>query len=816
MPEIVAVDLTAFQPLALDDEGRTTAIWPAFCLPWYPGEPPIVGEAAQRHRRASQAVGVGPEWNLDLQNRARFHLAEGWLEMTREPDSLVSSGAHIEWHPPGENRRVSIGFSQVIEAVLHPWNGSGMDLALVVPDGLGPGPREEILSRLSRGFRSIQFVPRTIAAASSWCGRQELQKILQDRRAAPGDRVGSLFVTTSPADTWEAALVPIRLEGSGRKARLCPVYERTTRQSEIGVVGLELQPGVQSVKSADAEQAWWLRLLGRPDLADIPGALTSDSAAVSEMFRARTLPQQLNRHWSPTNARGAALDAVAAAESQGQIIDWLHVAHCENAQVPVPLLDLADYLGPPSIVHPSTLLPSALDVPRRVAQGETPYYESLARIDMYVEARNAYHDPVSSWRPLIEATEVPVGTRYRSPDPITDLGLPGGKQPKVDIFIRSHRRGKALLGTVRATQRDPQDEPDQLRIEATLDPGQGMSRIDVSSQEGGRFRITVREADLRPVEAHPELRYAWPRGSAWVVSHPQLERNAWAAITMTRWRDMTTREFTCVRNTMNVWKRPEEFDEEGRKFSVPKEIHPAFVYLGAFPSHSESWTDELRHRAAEYGSSLEEIYRQNRFQKPVLWNASWLYSECPEHLLDEVRRQLRDPAALNEAALAVVGNCFISQRDHRAYFSSLVSSILSGAGPADQYWIRAYRNLARFRAKALSLDVMSPEEQSLVVRWYLEVFEESMENRRSIIRPIGNHPFLHCAYLAPHILKRRRFDSQFLEVGSKQYQQVNATYERALSLTQAPKLKTNLQSALKFLQRTATEETIRRLGQNES
>lgn len=91
-----------------------------------------------------------------------------------------------------------------------------------------------------------------------------------------------------------------------------------------------------------------------------------------------------------------------------------------------------------------------------------------------------------------------------------------------------------------------------------------------------------------------------------------------------------------------------------------------------------------------------------------------------------------------------------------------------------------------------------------------------MENRRSIIRPIGNHPFLHCAYLAPHILKRRRFDSQFLEVGSKQYQQVNATYERALSLTQAPKLKTNLQSALKFLQRTATEETIRRLGQNES
>ncbi len=749
---------------------------------------------------------------LDLKRRARFHLAEGWLGMTREPDSLNPSATTITWTPPGEDKAVNVRFAQVIESVVSRWCGPDVDLVLIVPDGLGPGPREEILSQLNRHFNSIQFVPRTISAALAWCERNTNPGSAAAADTSRGARIGSLLVTTTPADTWEAALVPIRREGHGLNSRLCPVHERTSHRSELGVVGLEQIPLPGSVDDPNIDRAWWQAVLQDPASADRVARDPRRAAEGASLFRSRSLPGLLEERWKPTDASTDVHHAIAEATNHGQLISWLHVGWSENGVVPSELARIAESRGKPDhVMSPSELLPVALDVPRQVQRGEVPYYEALAQIDMYVEARNAFHDPVGSWRPLIEATEVPVGQPYHSPEPVSDLALPPGRKPSIDVFVRSHRRGQDVYGTTTATQRDPQSEPDPLHIEATLLPGQGLARIELRSQSNRGFQLSVREADLRPADSAPEVRYGWPPGSAWVVSHPLLADAAWRVIERAVDRGLPAGSLDEVRDTMNTWQLPGQLSVQVTSIDAPEEIHPEFIYLGVFPSGDGSTVPEVDRWAHLYGEELVSALRgaqDYRLKKKVLFNASWLYRRCPDEILDRVRLQLTDLSQLNEAALACAGNCFSRADDYRLFFAALLQSIRQRLPPANQYWIRAYRNMARFRVHALATEVLTPEEQMEILRWYLAVFEESMPN------PTGRD-FLHCVYLAPHILKRRRFDPEFILKHSPIYSDVRSVYERAVDSANSTKHRNNMRCALEFLSTAATTATLQRLGEGD-
>lgn len=817
MADSVAVDLTAVNPVAIDTNGQTTPIWPAFCLPWYPDEPPLVDQAARVHRRASRLDSARAERSFDLENRGRYHLAEGWLAMMREPDSLVGSRARLAWRPPGENCDVAIDFSQVVAEIVGRWSDPHRHLALVVPDGLGPGAREEILAALRGRFQSVQFVPRTIAGAAAWCENASLPVDSQSTSSIGGGRVGSLLVTTTPADLWEAALVPIRLEWNNNAPRLCPVHDRTVITSEFGVVGLEQLYSFASFNGAHDDREAWMRLMGPVDRTRPLLEAYRVPRATERAFQRYALPYSLDPAWQPEGNFEATLQAVKRTTSGGRLLDWIHFGVDTPAKDPDVFDDLEEAVGsPPQHVPDDQALRSAADIPRRIDQGDVPYYESLARVDMYVESRNAYHDPVPDWRPLIEATEVPVGKTYHSRVPITDLALPQGRQPTVDITVRRSRRGHFAYGTLKATQRDPQREADPLRIEARLDPGQGMARLEVRSQTSDRFHLTIREGDLTATDALPEVRYGWPPGSAWIVDHPSQTAPAFQAIERAPWTRMTKASLKLIRDQMNKWVLPRQLNVNVEALAVPEEIHAAFVYLGVFPSGTTSWTPALERQAGAYGNHLDRLYQQEPgLREAVLWNASWLYLRCPDSLLSEVRFALQRPALISAATLAVAGNCFSTEADYRLFHQALLMSIETNHPPAHQYWLRAFRNLARFRADFLSNEALSEAEQDCILEWFLGVFQVGTRALRQGARPGGNSEFLHCAYLAPHVLKRRRFDPAFLSEGSQPFNAVRSIFQAAENRTSAPKMVANLQCAREFLERTATSRTLQRLGASE-
>ena len=813
MADSLCVDLTAFRPAALKDGCEVEAIWPSFCLPWFPGEEPLVGEVARRHRRSSDPAAWEEEARLDLERRGRFHFAEGWLAMTREPDSLQPSNAIFGWTPTGDSKdRVEVSFAEVIRAVLRRWAAPNCALALIVPDGLGPGPRQEILDRIESDFASVQLVPRSVAGAMTWCRSPEADRAVACFRGAGGQRMGSVLVTTTAADTWEAAVVPIRFEGEDSDPPICPIHERVRYRSEIGGAGLErCVPKSLQIGGAGSDEIWasWLHFAGQRFRFAEDG---SDWKALSNAFSRWSIPATVDRAWKPADATEEIVRIVEVTQRESRLLGWTHVDSSGEGEVPAKFDFLNDFaLSDPRFVGEDSMLEAGLSVLRWIAAVRTPYYESLAKVDLYVEGRNEYQDPVAEWRPLIEATEVPVGRVYDSPQPIRGLSLPAGEIPKITLFVRSERRGKQALGSFLARQSEPQPTSAPVQIEARLKPGQGLVRFVVESIPKGGFRAEVRESQLDTNAKEPGIQYSWPPGSAWVVpnrSHVgeflwqvQEFRNAF------RRASVTEEDIRRVRQSMNIWLSPNYQSVRVSDLDVPSYISRDFVYLGVVPSAKVA-TGELHNAIMELSDLLEAGFRRagpQGLRDQFLWCASWLYCYAPKGILDKVCTFLNTVIQPPRPALAVAGNCFCTSHQYECFFQAMDRFMSEECDASGIEWVRAYRNLARFRADALSLDVLPQARQTRIFQWYLNVFRSTLPS------PQGSS-FGHCARLAPHLLKRRRFDNAFLEPGSGGFEMFDSLLDNALRRRTKWAWRENLTAAKEFLHSEASRVTLQRLG----
>ena len=85
---------------------------------------------------------------------------------------------------------------------------------------------------------------------------------------------------------------------------------------------------------------------------------------------------------------------------------------------------------------------------------------------------------------------------------------------------------------------------------------------------------------------------------------------------------------------------------------------------------------------------------------------------------------------------------------------------------------------------------------------YLSIFERAEP---------GSFDLLHCCYLAPHVLKRRRFDSGFLDPESSLGLRFAQVLERAATVAPSEKLRGNAECALEFLKHKADATTLQKL-----
>lgn len=805
----LVADFTSLQPSWQDSEGNEGEIWPSFCLPWFRGEPPLVGEAARLHRRASQIDSFDPESRLDLNNRGRWHWAEGWLGMTQSPDSIHPANVRMTWTPPGEKKDVSVSFPAALREALAQVNVGTRNLGLVVPSALGPGPRQELLDELQKDFRGeILFIPRPIAAALSWCSSNAGQQLLQTTEATAKTRVGSLLVTTAGTDTWEAAEVPLRLEENDGDRVLCPVQDRTHFPSETGLIGLAWIAGASQNHQPEHISHTWL-LPERPTYSGnttLEEYLNATNHLKSQLQESGVAPD-----WVPISFPDDILNQAKALKKSGMLLDLVHCGIEQGESLPGGLASIAREAGHlHQLSSGHALLYGAAVAMRRLEGPFAPFFEALAPLDLHVLGRNKFHDPISAWRPLLEETEVPAGREYISREAIDDLSLPA-ESSSIDLFIRTKRRGVVTYYQAKAEQEETLKHQEPVLIRARVRPGQGSAHVEINSVTPKLFDVSLQERRLTVSSSPPPLEYAWPPGSAFVASFGELERDARyqlnKVIEESRRGVSPKGTIQQVTDEINAWIPASSRPFAHRSLCVPEDIDELFIYLGTIPSSGPPSDPTMNQLVLSYGKALEQYVGQteeDHNDHTGLWAASWLYENCPDSILKDAREGVQGDLPVLPALLACAGNCFTKKKDFNIFFRELAWCVRA-ENFSPLHWLRAYRNLARFRHDALSLEAISHQDQADILNWVLDTFELSIRDRKRDYRR-------GCCYLFPHLLKRRRFDPNFLKKGTLQFRRADKVLKSAIEVNDALKPRMSAKCALAFLHQSATRQTLEQLS----
>ena len=737
MTDAIAVDLTALRPRWCDTKGALHDIFPSFCVGWIPGEPAIVGDLARVHRRARTPGAHGLESRLDLENRARYHWAEGWLRMMERPDSPEPAGVRMAWRPDGR-QEVRIAFTDAIWELVSEFQRmtGARRLGLVVPGGLGTGAQEELITALERGdrFEEVQLFPRPIAAAISWA------------RAHHG-KGGKLLVTTAFADFWEADVVELRMAPDGV---LCPVQDRTGRPSEFRCVGLEKAFAQQANRAEE-----WRRRLLEPAARDV----VDRPSRAAQVVSLTDIPESC----------AAAMEEARNLQQHGSLRGHVHVGllqagcvpavfNCPRA-MPLPELDVND----------SAVLAGVMCGMERLAAGAVPYFEALAPVYLKVDRRNKYLDPVTEWRLLTDEEHqvVPAGAEYVSAAPLTGFALPAG-QRKLPMFLRVHRREKPEFRLM-DSDLEVQKQSTPVQISLRMRPGRGQARVAIESVVDGVFGIELRERELTPVKGEDaNLRaYSWPVGSAVIVQRPDADDVTSALRRIVREAEVA--RFVSPANVEELTRLfaqhqdPAQVGFTKEALQVPEDVYFGFVRVGRIAS-GRDWAirpehEELLARLSPPLVSTVNDYAEGGDGEVVaaVTLAGWLYSRCPEPILDVVRQRIQEqtqPLAYVNCA----GRAFEALSDMRLFFRLFCERIEDGEDKLQ--WWRAARNLMQMRVDALSFDALSERQMQSVLKGLVDMMAYRMADN-------PHSPFVgEGLRIACHILKRRRFEPEFLSENS--------------------------------------------------
>ncbi|MDA9264576.1 hypothetical protein N9P88_00330 [Planctomycetota bacterium] len=801
-----AFDLTALKPRWISNEGDSGEIYPGFCMPWFSEEPVIVNEEARLHRRASRVGAIGDESDFDVSNRGRRALAELWIATCENADLEKASNFEFMWRSGlPEQNEIRVHFAEVIREILNQHQCSETTISLVIPAAFGPGPREEILRKISSSFKDVQFIQRPIALALEWCNGEAARELLRSHSGSIGQKVGFICVSTACLDRWELSRVPIRVEQANGEKYLCPVLDRTGDEQtsvELPFIGLIYESSKNEAYIEGPESAY-LNLISeyKKSSLKINAKRIYESANFFENlpligYEYQNVPTESDYSGPGKNDRSR-LEILHSGIFEDQKIPFLLSHRIEDADQGIPVIDGAH---------------GALMMLERLQEGRVPFYEAIRPLDLYVLAKNQYQDPIKAWQPLLEAMEIPAGQIYKTPEPIGGIEIKEGGSESLSLYLRrtkSFDREQTFFKDKDVHHDRSVSVP--VEITAQVRPGKGLAQVNIDSVSDQPFNASFLVDELEEKEV-PPLTYAWPPGSATVIVDPGtqygLQRKI-DAFSRDISRGLITSSFIDeIRNALNSW-RP-----IWQQISTPRpqsdETDDRFLYAHVLPSSSRFHTEKSKQLSNELAECITRAFKlsqnqrigdRDKSRKKLTRLASWLYEDCPEVVLEYVRRKLGSDPPVHASVLSCAGNCFSTESDFRCFFENLVWCIDNGFNDqSPQEWIRAYRNMSRFRVGALSLNAITKLEQEKIVDWFLD----------SCGKP-GVRLASYCSYLAPHLLKRRRFDSEFFE----EYDKALEAFSR-MSRRVNGRSKISVDCAIDFLKKEANESTLEKLSSSEA
>jgi len=194
-----------------------------------------------------------------------------------------------------------------------------------------------------------------------------------------------------------------------------------------------------------------------------------------------------------------------------------------------------------------------------------------------------------------------------------------------------------------------------------------------------------------------------------------------------------------------------------------------FLHYGVFPSDGNLEMVHSPSLAKEFAKECEAYFsRQGRFtetKKSIQQTVSWLYLACPPAIIESVRKKLRRGiASISKVDLHTMGLCFEDPSDIKSFFAALEQLFQLRCSGINE-WLRTIRNIVRFRDHALQPEIVSKGRLENIISGLLRSLEG--EVRVSNFAQIYNNCILAILYL----LKRRRYEPDFMTSGDDHYNQ---------------------------------------------
>lgn len=831
---------------------------PVCLLPVMHGEAPLVGDAAARHRRAA-----GLPWPPEAQipsdhdeeaGLGRVPLCAAWTVLpppTGQGQSLAHrADAEFNWFPEGRHLTVRAG--QMLALGLRAFlQGAGVELhsprvAVVVPDALDEAGQQILLDACSEvGLvpENIHLLPRPLAVALHWCYCTNRPFAAADTHEdQEGRRIGRLRVLTTPLDTWEALSLEIRARRYLGRIWLEPVRDRTILEGaypELGVFGVSLAAVLARWPNDAPLTTWWFRAFASSWLNEclqqgVP-ALPEQAHEIQAVLIGK-LPESVRRDfrtlakhhnvWSCFGQDGLGLrrlreglwmqqerlletiglplletliDGAFAKLVRSWAAGWLHQMDANSEK---PALGTAAVYG-------AALAAAA------IAHGLPCYREKLLPLDLCVRGTDDYGDPILQWKQLTAATTVEAGGVWRSPEPISGLKIEKGQ----DRLVLPLRRSANAFRRVATELARPATREEPVRVNVEVKPGHGFARVRIESVTPGVFSArldwrTMEECDEPkppPLAYIPGVSRILPDSQMFEQAEPAMRAALQALEGNSPEANERLRELIRL---LNKW--PLAYNVERRRGRTVAE--DPMLHYGVIGSEGKLDTlpapglaRGLRNLIGEQFIELAQAgVCSSAMGKALLRAGGWFYLAMPEQCYDYLRERLkkvaRSGAPLTAVELHAVGLAFDKIEDLRRFYPVVVQALRNSSTPNN--WLRAVRNICRFRNHALSPDALDKTTLDDLVALVYYRTREQIESQ-NFGRILAN-----CLETFPFLLKRRRYDPAFLPpdeqpalgiIQSLQNLHANHRWQLPRRLREFPK------ATINFLCRQATSSDLEAL-----
>jgi hypothetical protein len=437
-------------------------------------------------------------------------------------------------------------------------------------------------------------------------------------------------------------------------------------------------------------------------------------------------------------------------------------------------------------------------------------------LDLFVTDRDEFDDLKPQWKPLVFAQSIEAGKPWISPSSVTGLQIHEGKKELLLPLRRSihgtdHFRQVASI-LPEATKRD---EP--VRIEVVVKPGQGFAQVGIKSMRSGVFSARLDWRTMRTCDEPQPPKLTYLHGVSRIVPYPSMFWDAArimqpAQASLKNDYSSATVQLRELILLLNKWPLAYKVERKSGKtvmedFLLHYGVIGSAGQLDALPQ--PRLAREFRDTLGEaFAAQIQRRHGLSPAASAMLRTAGWLYLGMPSQCYDYLRVRLATAQAmfghLSAVELHAIGLAFESPEDLRAFYPLAVRAVSQRS--SINHWLRAIRNICRFRNHALHPDVISDAMLSELFSHLTEIMRT--ESDRLNFALIFNN----CLESLAFLLKRRRYDSNFMAPTSQPARELIPLLEYLATSKICNRLATRLRktpaSTLNFLCQRATASDI--------